>query len=547
VQFELIFDVLLHTKRFGSRQRYRAIVTEEIRCLADIVRVHAARNGDAPAIECRSRSLTFAELYARAQAVAGALAASGVRAQDRVALIERNGIEGLEVVFGAALLDAVVVSVNWRLAPPEILQILDDAQTNLILVGPELVPAVEAIEEALGEPARIIALGGHDRWESYDTWLAHHQPLDPGTVAAPDHVAFQLYTSGTTGQPKGVMLTTSNLISHIAPIRDHLDFEPGRSVNLAMMPMFHIAGLGWAALGLYFGCRTVILRDIVPNDILEAFSQKGVTHVLMVPAVIQMLLQTPGIDTADFGALRTLVYGASPIAGAVLEKAIATMGCDFIQVYGLTETTGAITQLAAEEHDPAGRPELLRSCGKPYPWVEIQIVDPATGRQVPEGQVGELWTRSAQNMAGYWKNPAATAEALTPDGWFRTGDASYRDAAGFFYLHDRLKDMIVSGAENVYPAEVENALMRHPGVADVAVIGVPDEKWGEAVKAVVVTQPGTAPAAEELISFCRQQLAGYKCPKSVDFATALPRNPSGKLLKRELRAPYWEGVERQVG
>jgi long-chain acyl-CoA synthetase len=512
-----------------------------------VVRVHAARRGAAPAVECGDRALTFSELYDRAGAVAGALAASGVGAQDRVALIERNGVEALEVVFGAALLNAVVVNVNWRLAPPEILQILADAGTNLVIVGPELVPAVETIEKDLGEQACIVAIGGHSRWEAYPDWLERHPPADPGTVAAPHDVAFQLYTSGTTGAPKGVMLTTSNLFTMYENIHDYWELEPGVSVNLAMMPMFHIGGLGWAAVGLYFGCHTVILREVVPQQILEVLSQKGITHTFTVPAVIQMLLQTPGIDTADFSSLRKLMYGASPIAPAVLEKAIATMGCDFVQLYGLTETTGAITQLDAADHDPVGRPELLRSCGKPYPWVEMRIVDAATGGDVPDGAVGELWTRSPQNMAGYWNNPAATEAVLSPDGWFRTGDAGYRDAEGFLYLHDRVKDMIVTGGENVYPTEVENVLMRHPGVADVAVIGVPDEKWGEAVKAVVVAAPGPAPASSELIGFCRQFLAGFKCPKSVDFAATLPRNPSGKLLKRELRDPYWEGVDRQVG
>ena len=267
----------------------------------------------------------------------------------------------------------------------------------------------------------------------------------------------------------------------------------------------------------------------------------------MVPAVLHVLLQTPGVDTADFSALRQLAYGASPISAAVLEKAIATIGCHFVQVYGLTETTGSITQLEAEDHDPIGRPEFLRSCGRPYPWVEIRVVDSATGEDVPEGMVGELWTRSPQNMAGYWNNPAATAAAITPDGWFKTGDAGYRDAEGYLYLHDRVKDMVVSGGENVYPAEVENVIMGFPGVLDVAVIGVPDERWGEAVKAIVVAAPGQEPSPDELITFCHQSLAGFKCPKSVDFATVLPRNPSGKLLKRELRAPYWEGSERQVG
>jgi long-chain acyl-CoA synthetase len=224
-----------------------------------------------------------------------------------------------------------------------------------------------------------------------------------------------------------------------------------------------------------------------------------------------------------------------------------TFGCEFIQVYGLTETTGAITQLVGDDHDPSGRPHLLRSCGKPYPWVELRIVDAMTGADKPAGEVGELWTRSRQNMAGYWDNETATGEAITPDGWFRTGDAGYLDDDGYVYLHDRVKDMIVTGGENVYPAEVENVLMTHPAVADVAVIGVPDEKWGEAVKAIVVRAADADPSEDELIAFAREGLAGYKLPKSVDFAEVLPRNPSGKLLKRELREPYWEGVDRRIG
>jgi long-chain acyl-CoA synthetase len=269
--------------------------------------------------------------------------------------------------------------------------------------------------------------------------------------------------------------------------------------------------------------------------------------VFLVPAAIMMLLGAPGCATADFTALRYVVYGASPISERVLTAAMEAFGCDFVQLYGMTETTGAITRLRPEEHDPQGpHPSRLRSCGVPFDGVELRVVDPATGGDAPCGSPGELWTRSVQNMKGYWHNPEATAATIGPDGWLRTGDVAYLDADGFVYLHDRVKDMIVTGGENVYPAEVENALMSHPSVADCAVFGIPSERWGEEVKAVVVVSPGARVTPDELIAFARQCIAGYKVPRSVDMAGALPRNPSGKVLKKELREPYWRGIDRRI-
>jgi long-chain acyl-CoA synthetase len=513
--------------------------------IAEIIRSHAVERPAAPALEIDGRSVTFGDLDASANRVARALAGAGVAAGDRVAFIEKNGLEWFEVTFGLAKLGAVNVAVNWRLAPAEMAQIIDDAQAQVVIVGPEFVAHIEKVEEQLGRVHTIVAIGGHDRWHDYASWVGDDPADDPGYTPGGDEVAFQLYTSGTTGLPKGVMLTNDNFFGNIGGIAMQWRFTED-SVNIAMMPMFHIAGAGWSMVGLLFGCRTVVLRDVDPARILQVIPEFGVTNIFMVPAVIQFVLATPGVETTDFSSVRALIYGASPITDKVLVQGIDTFGCEFIQVYGLTETTGAITQLEGKDHDPIARPELLRSCGKPYPWVELRVVDPESGEDKPVGDVGELWTRSSQNMAGYWNNPDATADAITPDGWLRTGDAGYFDDEGFIYLHDRVKDMIVSGGENVYPAEVENALMKHPAVADVAVIGVPDERWGEAVKAIVVR--GSAEVAEdELIAFAREHLAGYKLPKSVDFADVLPRNPSGKLLKRELREPYWKDVDRRVG
>jgi long-chain acyl-CoA synthetase len=520
-----------------------------IATIADIIRSYGADRPDATALEVEGRSITFGELDARSNRVANALRAAGVGPGDRVAFIDKNGAEWFDVTFGLAKLGAVNVSVNWRLAPTEMAEIIDDAEARVVIVGPDFVGHVEKVEAQLERVETVIAIGGHPRWPAYDAWVADQPGDDPGVVSTGHDVAFQLYTSGTTGLPKGVMLTNDNFFKGVAGIADQWRLTAD-SVNLAMMPMFHIAGAGWAMVGLYHGATTVVLRDIDPARILQVIPEFGVTNAFMVPAVIQFLLMTPGVESTDFSSLRTLVYGASPITDKVLVQGIETFRCEFIQVYGLTETTGAITQLDGVDHDPEHRPHLLRSCGRPYPWVEMRAVDGA-GQDVPTGQVGELWTRSHQNMAGYWNNPDATAEAVTPDGWFRTGDAGYLDAEGFVYLHDRVKDMIVSGGENVYPAEVENVLAKHPAVADVAVIGVPDERWGEAVKAIVVLAPDAAATADtieaDLIAFARESLAGYKLPKSVDVTDVLPRNPSGKLLKRELREPFWAGVERRVG
>jgi long-chain acyl-CoA synthetase len=518
-----------------------------IATIADVVRTHAAARPDAPALGVDGRTVTFGELDRRSNQAAQALRAAGVEAGDRVAFVDKNGLEWFEVTFGLAKLGAVNVAVNWRLAPTEMAAIIDDAEAEVVIVGPDFVGHIEQVEAAgaLGRVRTIVAIGGHDGWQDYESWVAGQPAEDPGVRSAGGDVAFQLYTSGTTGLPKGVMLVNDNFFRQVGGLAEQWRFTPD-SVNLAMMPMFHIAGAGWAMVGLHQGCFTVVLRDIDPARVLEVIPEHRITNAFMVPAIIQFLLMTPAVESTDFSSLRALAYGASPITEKVLVQGLETFGCEFIQLYGLTETSGAITQLDGVDHDPVGKPALLRSCGKPYPWVEVRIVGP-DGEDVPLGEVGELWTRSHQNTVGYWKNPAATAEALTPDGWFRTGDVAYQDADGYLYLHDRVKDMIVTGGENVYPAEVENVLMKHPGVADVAVIGVPDEKWGETVKAIVVPAGSGGVSSDELIAFARDHLAGYKLPKSVDFAEALPRNPSGKLLKRELREPYWRGIERRVG
>jgi fatty-acyl-CoA synthase len=314
-------------------------------------------------------------------------------------------------------------------------------------------------------------------------------------------------------------------------------------VSLVAMPVFHIGGSGWGVLGLYHGAKGVIAREFDPTKVLDFFEKSGITKLFMVPAAMQFVVRQPRAREVDFSRLKYMLYGASPIPAALLKECIEVFKCGFVQMYGMTETTGTIVALPPEDHVEGL--DRMRSAGKALPGVELAILD-ADGNRLPSGEVGEIATRSGSNMAGYWNLPEATAKTLDKDNWLRTGDAGYLDKDGYLYIHDRIKDMIISGGENIYPAEVESAICDHPDVAEVAVVGVPDDRWGEAVKAIVVMKPGKKATSADIIGFTRQRIAGFKTPKSVDFIEALPRNASGKILRRHLRDPYWAGKDRQV-
>jgi long-chain acyl-CoA synthetase len=515
--------------------------------VAGLVRRHGQDRPDAPALTFGPTTSTWAELDERSSRLAQGLAASGVKAGDHVAFLDKNCPEYFEFLFGCGKINAVGVAVNWRLAASEMQYILNDAEAKVLVIGAGFLAHLEEMQPGLKTVEEVIVIGeAAPTGVAYRDWLAAQRPEDPGVVASGGDVALQLYTSGTTGLPKGAMLTNHNFTALLGDIQNAWRLDE-LSVNAVAMPLFHIGGSGWALAGMSVGCHTAVFRELVPDELLADFERLRVTNAFLVPAMLQMLSSVAGEDQRDYSALRSIVYGASPITDDVLVRSMRTFGCDFVQVYGLTETTGAITQLDAVDHDVAGpRASLLRSAGRPYPWVQLRIVDPDSGADRAVDEVGELWTRSSQNMLGYWNKPEATAAAITADGWFRTGDAGFVDAEGYLFLTDRIKDMIVSGGENVYPAEVENVLAGHPAVDDVAVIGVPDDRWGETVMAVVVLRRELSAAPEELIAHCRQRLAHYKCPTTVVFAETLPRNPSGKILKRELREPYWEGRARRV-
>mgnify|MGYP003653964791 FL=1 len=524
---------------------------EDIISIGDVVRFQAQEQPDAVVFTFEGDEMTYAALDAGSNRAAQALVSKGVSKGDRIAYMGKNSHLYFEILVGAAKLGAVMVPVNWRLAPPEVAYILNDCQAKLLFIGPGFDELADKIRDDLKHVELILGSEkAEGEFPGYPAWRDGFDPVDPMVPCAEDDDALQLYTSGTTGHPKGAIMTNGSIFSSRSAgvsEEDLMDWQkpvPGE-ITLLAMPCFHISGTGTGLAVMFTGGSAIVLPEYDPTQALDLIAQYNISKIFMVPAAIQILLNHPRAKDVDFSNLKYITYGASPIPLELMKQAMDVLGCGFVQMYGMTETSGTITTLNPEDHDVNGN-EKMRSVGTPLPGVEIKIIDPETGETLPPYTIGEIATRSAKNMKGYWNRPEATAETIDADGWLRTGDAGSLDEDGYLYIQDRLKDMIISGGENVYPAEVENALYANPKVADVAVIGVPDEKWGEAVKACVVVKAGQELTEAELIADARSRIAGYKCPKSIDFIEALPRNPSGKILRKDLRAPYWEGKDRAV-
>jgi len=524
---------------------------DEIISIGDVVRFQAQEQPDAVVFTFEGDEMTYAALDAGSNRAAQALASKGVRKGDRIAYMGKNSHLYFEILVGAAKLGAVMVPVNWRLAAPEVAYILNDCQAKLLFIGPGFDELAGKIRDDLEHVELILGSEkAEGEFPGYPAWRDGFEPEDPLVPCAEDDDALQLYTSGTTGHPKGAIMTNGSIFSSRSAgvsEEDLMDWQkpvPGE-ITLLAMPCFHISGTGTGLAVMFTGGSAIVLPEYDPTQALDLIAQYNISKIFMVPAAIQILLNHPRARDVDFSNLKYITYGASPIPLELMKQAMDVLGCGFVQMYGMTETSGTITTLNPEDHDVNGN-DKMRSVGTPLPGVEIKIIDPDTGETLPPYTIGEIKTRSAKNMKGYWNRPEATAETIDADGWLRTGDAGSLDEDGYLYIQDRLKDMIISGGENVYPAEVENALYANPKVADVAVIGVPDEKWGEAVKACVVVKAGQELSEAELLADARTRIAGYKCPKSIDFIEALPRNPSGKILRKDLRAPYWEGRDRAV-
>ena len=494
-----------------------------MRTIAELLRWRARRHPALDAVWFAGKSQSYGELNESTSQLAGALVDKlGLAPGDRVAILDKNCAAYLELLFALDKAGLVAAPLNWRLTAHEVKQITDDFKPKLIVGGAEF----KAQAAATGVPAMTfgdLPRGGADPMRDVN-----------GAVSS------QYCTSGTTGLPKGAMLTGWNVLNtglclaiEIPEMR-----EGGR--HLVCLPMFHIGGAGWAIWAMQQGSAAVIVRDTVPENLLSTMLEQKVETALLAPTLMLFLTELPAARTADFSALKHITYGTAPISPDLLRRSIEIFKCRFSQLYGLTETAGPFTSLGHEHH--AG--DRLLSCGRPMFGGRVRVVD-SEGKDLPPNEVGEILYQGENLMAGYWGRPDETARAIR-DGWFHTGDSGYVDEDGFIFLKDRIKDMIVSGGENVYPVEVEAVLMGHPEVLECAVIGVPDQKWGETVKAVVVRRAGASLTEAALIEWSRERLAGYKRPRSVDFVVALPRNAAGKLLKRTLREPYWAGYARRV-
>ncbi|HQS69015.1 MAG: acyl-CoA synthetase [Novosphingobium sp. 28-62-57] len=491
------------------------------------------------ALDGPDRVLNYGELEQVTAQIVGGFMAAGIGKGDRIAWLGKNSTLYFALFFAAARLGAVMVPIGWRLAPAEALWIARDAQAKAVFLGQGFAPVADAFAAL---PAVKHCFTQDEAWD----WI-ESQARGAFAAAGADDAVLQLYTSGTTGNPKGAVLSNRNLFGlrkqstgSNLPYTTMTDDE----AILVAMPCAHIGGTGLGVMAVGAGLPGIILAEFEPRAVFDAVEQKGVTRFFIVPAALQMLLNHPDCAGVDFSRVKYIIYGASPIPLVLLRECIAMFKADFIQAYGMTETTGTICMLPPEDHCVEGN-QRMRSAGKPLPGVEVRIIG-EDGAALGANQIGEIQTRSSNNMLGYWNLPEATARTMTADGWIATGDAGYLDEDGYVYMHDRIKDMIISGGENVYPAQVESAIYGHPDVLEVAVIGVPDEIWGEAVKAVCVAKPGHTVAPDSVIKWTRERLAGFKVPKSVDVVDALPRNPSGKILRRALREPYWQGFERQV-
>ncbi|MGH8785826.1 MAG: long-chain-fatty-acid--CoA ligase [Cupriavidus necator] len=493
------------------------------------------------------RRRTFREFGERVARLAGALRGLGMAPGDRVSMLALNSDRYLEYIMSVWWGGGVLNPINTRWAVPEIVYSLDDCDTGILFVDDYFLPMVEGIR-ARAKRAPIFIYAGEGQAPegmlSHEQLIADSAPIEDAGRGGND-LACVMYTGGTTGFPKGVMQTHLNLwaacIQRMAEIQQN-----SSNLELMVMPLFHIAGLARVMCSFICGSAQVLVSTFEPGAILALIERESISDAILVPTMVQALLAHPDFAKRDLSSLQRVTYGASPTAGEMIEQVLAVLpDLQLSHSYGLTEACPIVSTNPPQNHSLEARKSgLVRSVGRGGFGVNVKIVD-EEGREVPRGTVGEIIVRGPNIMQGYWNKPEETAKALR-DGWLFTGDGAYMDEEGYIFIVDRLKDMIVTGGENVYSAEVENVIARHPGVAMCAVIGIPHDQWGEAVHAVVVCKPGVELGEDEVRAHCRESIAGYKCPKSVEFREALPLTGAGKILKRDLRDPFWAGKARGV-
>jgi long-chain acyl-CoA synthetase len=495
-----------------------------------LIYIHSLGRGsrfyaDRTALAAGATRLTFRELHQRVQGIAAALSKLGFRVGDRLGLLLPNGPEYIQLVYACSLLGVIVVPLNTRLSLAEIDRVLADASPHGLVRHSSLpVPTVRLPRERVldQEPLEV-------RNDSF-----------PDVFYDPQAVLALIYTSGTTGHPKGVMVTHANVLANVQNFNFWMRYTEA-GVYLHAAPIFHIADFPCIFAAPAFGACQVTIPKFDPRGFCEAVDRERVSHTVLVPTMINLLTQFPEVKKYDLSSLQVLAYGGSPMPPDLIRRTRELLPqVKLVQAYGLSES-GFLTGLQDQEHTD----DRLLSCGRPCPGIDLRVTDDS-GKQVEVGKSGELVARGANIMRGYWNNPGETALAFR-DGSFRTGDIGYQDSEGYFYILDRLKDMIVTGGENVYSGEVEAVIYAHPAVREAAVFGIPDPKWGEVVMACVLLKSGSTLTVDDLIDFCRQSLASYKIPRRVEFSdTELPKSGSGKILKRLLREQFWVHQERAV-
>jgi acyl-CoA synthetase (AMP-forming)/AMP-acid ligase II len=510
-----------------------------------LIEVAEAR-ADKVAVKFEGRSFTFSELLFRVNKLINALESLGFEKGDRVAILAQNCHQYREVYWAAALGGFMITPINYRLAAREIAYILNDSEARALLVSDEYTLLVDSVRGELKSVEHYIGIETKAEWlTDYEKLLAQNPTDRPSTLPAADDLLWLLYTSGTTGLPKGAMHTHRS-VTALIDAGEEIFHLGGDTHSLVVTPFYALSGGGWDAICSCLGGLTVVHRNFNPVDTLETIQRERITDVHLVPVMINFIVNCPDFDDYDVSSLERITYGASPMPPELLRTAMRKMGPIFTQDYGCAEG-GLVTILPEAEHvvdGPAEKTRRLASCGKGVPTSDVRVLD-EQGQDVRPGEIGELTVKGANVMKGYWKMPEATEQALK-DGRFHTGDLATVDDEGFIYIVDRKKDMIISGALNIYPREIEDVLFEHPAVLEAAVIGVPDDEWGESVKALVVLKPGQSCGEAELIEHCKTTLGGYKKPRSVEFVDTLPRNPTGKVLKRVLREKYWKDTERKV-